>query len=476
MKKFWKTVLCLGMSALFTLGAAGCFDKNTEDEGGDNRNTQINVADSLVDYSVYRDTAKAKIYAWRGPTDLSDTQWQAFKDSGINTLIIDSTIDGRRGQAFGTAEQESYIRKCKEYGLKAIGFTNGNLAPSIKSYAGSDLYDTIDGINYVDEPKIDAFEGIAAVIGDFSAKYPGKTFFTCMNSSYASLQQLGGPQNYQEYIDTWYDVVLSQLPAGMPRVMATDVYPFHVATNGQSAYTNETWVRTLAYMADLKKRHNELILHMVMQASSYGYERNTVPRRNPQDAECLLSAYVNLAFGITEFSWYTYSTPPVDDLENKEEDYAMMDRDGNLTETYYAVKKANTVINNLDEVLLSSDWQGIYPIQKNKNRDKNAFSYVQKFDNILVEIADMNTVKSFDADNNALVGMFTDENGNEGFLIVNYGDPTEEIDITVTAEFIDCNKLIVYRDGLPTTIDLVGGKAELPLSAGEGVYVIPYKA
>ena len=127
--------ISLVLAAASLAGLIGCGGKS-----GLTRDATVNVASSLVDYSVFRDTRTADIYAWRGPTDFSDEQWTYFKDSGINTLILDSGADGARGAQFGSAAQEEYIKKCAEYGIKAIGYTNGNLNTNVKDYKNKNFY------------------------------------------------------------------------------------------------------------------------------------------------------------------------------------------------------------------------------------------------------------------------------------------------------------------------------------------------
>ena len=70
----------------------------------------------------------------------------------------------------------------------------------------------------------------------------------------------------------------------------------------------------------------------------------------------------------------------------------------------------------------------------------------------------------------------TDENGNEGLMLVNYGDPSYGKSNTVDIEFIDCDKVVVYRDGKATVEDVKNGKFSETISAGKGVFVVPYKA
>ena len=485
MNKFLKKTLALTAAVIAAFGITGCGDDspasgNKESGSAAKRNLTVNVSSSLVDFSKYKDTKTTDIYAWRGPADLSDEQWQTFKESGINTLIMDSGLDGKRGAQFGSASQEEYIKKCHKYGINAIGYTNGNINTNVKDYKNEEFYPTIKGIDYTDEPPISEFEEIATAIPDFSAKYPGGKFFVCMLSSGADAKHLG-TADYREYANGWYDTVLSRLPEGMPRVFATDIYPMHDDKKYGYNHVEETWLRSLAYLGEVKLAHPEIVLHMAMQSMSFGFLENTSPRRLPSEADCIFQAYVNMAFGFTEFSWFTYSSPELDEREFGEEHVSMLDRSNGKTSAYYGVKKANELIYDLDEVMMSLTWHGVYPITvksstDSEKTDERAIRYLKSIKGVILDESDFNVVKSVSANGNVLCSQFTDEKDNEGFMLVNYGDPSYEKTVKVEAEFIDCDKIIVYRDGKATVENVGNGKWSEDIPAGKGVFIIPYKA
>lgn len=485
MNNFLKKTLALTAAVIVAFGVTGCGEDspasgNKGSGSAANRNLTVNVSSSLVDFSAYKDTKTTDIYAWRGPTDLSDEQWQTFKESGINTLIMDSGVDGKRGAQFGSASQEEYIKKCHKYGINAIGYTNGNINTNVKDYKNEEFYPTIKGIDYTDEPPISEFEEIATAIPDFSAKYPGGKFFVCMLSSGADAKHLG-TADYREYANGWYDTVLSRLPEGMPRVFATDIYPMHDDKKYGYNYVEETWLRSLAYLGEVKLAHPEIVLHMAMQSMSFGFLENTSPRRLPSEADCVFQAYVNMAFGFTEFSWFTYSSPELDEREFGEEHVSMLDRSNGKTSAYYGVKKANELIYDLDEVMMSLTWHGVYPITvksstDSEKMDERAIRYLKSIKGVILDESDFNVIKSVSANGNVLCSQFTDEKDNEGFMLVNYGDPSYEKTVKVEAEFIDCDKIIVYRDGKATVENVGNGKWSEDIPAGKGVFIIPYKA
>ena len=159
----------------------------------------------------------------------------------------------------------------------------------------------------------------------------------------------------------------------------------------------------------------------------------------------------------------------------------MIDRNGAKTSAYGGVKAANSLIFDLDEVMQSITWKGVYPVEVkgtsgSEKKDEWAFKYLKSVKSVILEESDFDTVKSVKATANAICSRFTDENGNEGLMLENYGDPSYGKSNTVDIEFIDCDKVVVYRDGKATVEDVKNGKWSETVSAGKGVFVVPYKA
>ncbi len=67
--------ISLALATISLASLIGCDgDTGGGESGRSGRDTSVNVASTLVDFSEYTDTRNADIYAWRGPTDLSDKQ------------------------------------------------------------------------------------------------------------------------------------------------------------------------------------------------------------------------------------------------------------------------------------------------------------------------------------------------------------------------------------------------------------------
>ena len=72
----------------------------------------------------------------------------------------------------------------------------------------------------------------------------------------------------------------------------------------------------------------------------------------------------------------------------------------------------------------------------------------------------------------ALIGQFSDGE-DSGFIVVNVTDPVQTKFDVVTLKFEDCSRVIVYQGGEEVKYAISGNTLELPLVAGEGMFVIP---
>ena len=74
------------------------------------------------------------------------------------------------------------------------------------------------------------------------------------------------------------------------------------------------------------------------------------------------------------------------------------------------------------------------------------------------------------------MGCFENEEGYQGYLSVNFTDPTLKKQNEVTLTFQGgVTKAIVYTAGEPQTVELTDGKYTFTLEAGEGNFIVPFK-
>ena len=74
----------------------------------------------------------------------------------------------------------------------------------------------------------------------------------------------------------------------------------------------------------------------------------------------------------------------------------------------------------------------------------------------------------------AFAGIFEDKAGREGYLVVNFTDPAKKRKNKVTLTLKNATRAIVVKEGKEEVKKIDGGKLELDLNEGDGVFVIPY--
>jgi hypothetical protein len=74
-----------------------------------------------------------------------------------------------------------------------------------------------------------------------------------------------------------------------------------------------------------------------------------------------------------------------------------------------------------------------------------------------------------------LTGVFKDSEGRDGFMIVNYTEPSAGLQNKVDLQFENCTRAIVVKKGIQEVVDCKDGALTFTMDAGEGYFVIPLK-
>ena len=85
-------------------------------------------------------------------------------------------------------------------------------------------------------------------------------------------------------------------------------------------------------------------------------------------------------------------------------------------------------------------------------------------------------IASVENEQDAIMGAFKDDEGNDAFMLVNYTDPYFDLDNKVTVKFNDAKALLMYRFGEKVIVPLNSdGSYTFVLYPGEGRFIIPLK-
>ena len=176
-----------------------------------------------------------------------------------------------------------------------------------------------------------------------------------------------------------------------------------------------------------------------------------------------------MAFGGKGIQWFCYFTPPPTD-ENFGE--GCIARNGEPTQTYYYVQEANRQIRALQDTYMNFEWKGFMTKIGTENTDgsNNNFDYINSY-----SLDEHARISKLSAQQDTLVGVFKDEEERDGFMFVNFTEPTAEKEDKVSVDFKDATGALMYVKGERQVVGLNNGRLEFTMEAGDGVFVVPLK-
>ena len=454
MRKLTVWLLSLFLTVSTVLAVSGCAGKTMSTAG--------------ETYPTYADDKEMMIGGWDSPIPTKEN-YQAAKDMGLTHIFLD--------QVYAKMDSELYadiLSWCEEIGLKTLLMTGSNLGTSSMADWTEDDWELLyqraespaaDMICYWDEPYVENFEDIKALVDRHNAQYGNSadapTFYVTFNPS-AHVNSSGETIPYADYADRLWEEALSGLEG--KKFLSTDVYP--LISGGGSTSVLSTWLPTLETMATLAA-DNDADFHMFIQ-SYWDVNGSNGARRRINEEDLSYQVYTCMAFGITGFSYFTYTESFLSDQMTGG---CVTRKDCTPTELYGWAQKLNTEIKKFDNVYLSFDWQGVYPVVGSENES----GFVPAYDLLKSPLTSLSCASAVKATQDTLVGQFQDKDGNDGLIVTNYSDPAAGLIDEVSLTFRDANRALVYRNGERTVYVLQDGVLDLTLEAGEGIFVIPVK-
>lgn len=389
------------------------------------------------------------------PPEPTREAYQMMADAGFN-YVYQPAIDGN----LESLAQDELLKMCEDIGLDIMLFTN-NWPGHYDRVTVTDHFKNfpaVVGMNFYDEPQKEHFSYIADYVDDFEKHYPDLTFGVNLFPYYAGVTTLGF-DSYEEYIDTFCDEVLSKVNG--KKQLSVDFYPLmHRAGKN---YLASSWFRNLEVIANKAKEINA-DTHFFIQGTAYGSSN-----RSPSEEDLRFQFYVNMAYGIRNFSYYTYQTWSPDSGVFMEGQTALVDLNGNKTERWTYAQTVNKEILNFDHIYLSYNWQDTMAILGTENEDE----YNLNFDNLKDNNTSLPGINSCSATQDTLIGYFLDDESNKGYIVTNATDPSDDLFDTVTINFKDATHALVYKRGQRVIEELKNNQLTINLQAGQGVFVIP---
>ena len=435
---------------------------------------KANAAEALPNYDEKKDELALSVAGWLIPSGLNAENVALISEAGIN--VIHAASAGSTTMKFSTYDEteQANIKLLGDNGVKVYVNTCSKDATTIQRIGLFAVDENVLGICY-DEPNKEQIDAIAEQIAYFNANANGKTLFVNLFPSIASTVSSDFGGSYKNYIQYYYDTVLSKITSG-EKWLSADRYLLTYDSDGNKIL-DTGWLSDVQAIAEVAEA-NGLKRNFFIQTMPYGSTGTAAGSRDrvPTYEDIRLQEYALMAFGYDSVSLFCYATP-VAGGEFTEEQYAMIDRDGNPTAIYDAVKRANAEILAFDHVLLQFDWQGVFTCEAGQSVSGTASATDASFAKLnRLDLSTISGLKSVNASADTLFGYFKDELGNDGYMVVNYNETSENLSDSVTMSF-DAQaytSAVCYVGGEKTIVGLNDGKLTLNLGAGEGVFVIPF--
>ncbi|MBQ8429365.1 MAG: hypothetical protein IJX30_04655 [Clostridia bacterium] len=425
-------------------------------------------------------------------------KYREYKECGFNILFMQGTASFD-----GTDWENSDTKRCMQYAVEAgldkiiivdqrifnLSLIEGGIIGEGKPFASETALDEFIanclkdyrnekgfyGVQLRDEP----FHPYLKTIGQLYRslhRVDASVFVHC------NLNPLHGPSlTYQICGDSGnlieaYEGYLSRFleETGTNHIMM-DTYPFFKSPD--KAHIGRHYFAGLECVARVCKRYG-VEMHIVMQSFAMNV-RTKCYHRLPNEREMQFQKNVLLAFGVKQYSYFTYWTKQANNSKGEMfiDGKAMMNRKGEKTKTYFHVQKINRELTELAPLLWEFDYCA------NTFAVKTPFCTTPTYldtvrGGMLSQVTDVQTDKEV-----ALVTELYDKKKKQYMhCVVNTTDIQRytkkyknEKQITQLTFGEKYNVADVYEKGVWKTVDLKDGKIQVGLHAGEGVIILPYK-
>lgn len=438
-----KKVLACLLSAVLTIAVGtslvGCGSKAGEG--------------TATEYPVFSTEKTFMIGGWDVAT-ANENDYKTAKDMGLDFVFFGMY------SAMGTDVYKNLLEYMDSIGLKAILQTGSSADDNSKKDFDQETdysqYPAVWAINYWDEPNKTTMEYVKEY-GDWH-----KGFYKDKDVSFfANLFPYTDKTNYESYADyvkAYCDIMES---VGGHKMLSVDIYPLNQSPEGSIISTS--WLTNLEDIAQAGKAYDVDTLHSFILSTQHG------SYRTPTEADFRYQIWVDMAYGFNSISYFTYRTGA--SITNWGE--ALVDIQGNPNNSYYWAQKVNSEIHAIDDLYLSYDWNGMYPVTGSENDNTNSAGVSTYFSDLKAPLTSLKAVESVTATQDTLVGEFFDKDGNAGYVVTNFADPYYETADTVTMNLKGANRVLVAKNGVIEKYVVLENQFTITLNAGEGAFIVP---
>ena len=171
-----------------------------------------------------------------------------------------------------------------------------------------------------------------------------------------------------------------------------------------------------------------------------------------QKSDIGFQVYTAMAYGANEISYFTYMKHPTSAVAS--------DSIAENEQVRAAVTSVNEEINAFGYVFDKFNWKDTLDIAN---------------DATITETGNSRLASADVTGGRTLVGCMKDADGFDGYMIANAEAPRTNNAVTVTLQFNNATKVIVYKGTAKETKEIADGNLDVTLDCGEGAFVIPIK-
>lgn len=296
----------------------------------------------------------------------------------------------------------------------------------------------------IDEPEAEFVSTVSAFTADYLKEYPENTCYTNLLPM-ASIDT-AEITRYTEYVTTFVEKSGSDF-------ISFDNYPcMEDGTELNTYYMNLSIVSKIA-------RDFDIPMFAYMQSMGYYSPYGIVnARRNPSERDFRWQAFSSLAYGAKSLSYFLYWSIEASSSATEIFDLALILTDGTPNDSYYIVKRLNSHIKQIGNILLPMKHVGTM-----YNKGINAFE-------TLYDLESFAPISAFTG-KGALLGCFEDEQ-KYAILLANES-PRDTADITLSfADSVSSYNVYKLTNDVYTPYEQSAGTdLRLNLPAGEGLLI-----
>lgn len=332
---------------------------------------------------------------------------------------------------------------------------------------------TLDGFYMGDEPSWAFIDTIAPIVDWYNENAYGKMesgsdgwFHINLLQTYGNYLFAG--HSYDEYVQKYCDVILSRVKG--PKTLGTDYYPLeYKAATGEPYIKNGILTdyfaiaqKTKDMNATIENENDKVLTNFCIQTFN---SENTKWRDISSQADVTFQTNLAMAFGAKSLQYYLYRASSGDAgiiNQNTQQPTVM----------YPWVKEANRQAQLLASTILCFNWVGAKTFA---GTQLSSDYTVEGFDAIKDrELEKFALVSEVSARLDTVISEMEDKSGNKAYMVVNFSEPSlSQTDYVMLTFEKGVKEAIVYIKGEPQTMEVINGKLQLKLEAGDGAFVYP---